>query len=52
MREATEEATLPDLAAIFDPATGALSQFYNTALKNLLLSQGNTMVPIPTRRKR
>jgi type VI secretion system protein ImpL len=38
--KATVDASPQELAAFFDPASGALSQFYNASLKNLLLPQG------------
>ncbi|MGO8819183.1 MAG: ImcF-related family protein [Terriglobia bacterium] len=44
---ATLEATPQDLAGVFDPSAGALPQFYNTALKSLLLPQGTDYVPNP-----
>ena len=50
--QATVEATPQDLAAVFDPASGALSQFYNSSLKNLLLPRGRLTLPIPRRRRR
>ena len=46
--QATVEATPQDLAAFFDPASGALSQFYNSALKNLLLPQGAAYIANPS----
>ena len=45
--QATAEATPQELAAIYDPGTGALAQFYNQSLKNLLLPQGTDYVPNP-----
>jgi type VI secretion system protein ImpL len=45
---ATVDASPQELAAIFDPASGALSQFYNASLKNLLLPQGDEYVPNPS----
>jgi type VI secretion system protein ImpL len=46
--QATLEATPQDLAAIFDPTNGALAQFYNSALKNLLLPQGTGYIVNPS----
>ncbi len=43
----TVDASVPDLDAFFNPASGALSQFYTAALKNLLLPQGAGYVPNP-----
>ena len=45
--QATLEATPQDLATVFDPSTGALTQFYNSALKNLLLPQGTGYIANP-----
>ncbi len=45
---ATAEASPQDMAMIFDPNTGALSQFYNGALKNLLLPQGAGYIVNPS----
>jgi type VI secretion system protein ImpL len=42
------EASPQELAAVFDPASGALSQFYNASLKNLLLPQGDEYIPNPS----
>jgi type VI secretion system protein ImpL len=36
------------VAGIFDPNAGALSQFYNAALKNLLLPQGTGYIANPS----
>jgi type VI secretion system protein ImpL len=44
----TAEASPQDMAAIFDPNTGALSQFYNGALKNLLLPEGSSYIANPS----
>lgn len=44
---ATADASLADLSAFFDPATGALSQFYNTRLKDLVIPQGTTYAANP-----
>ena len=46
--QATLEATPQDLAGVFDPNNGALSQFYNSALKNLLLPQGTGYIANPS----
>ena len=46
--QATQEATPQDLGAVFDPGSGALSQFYTTALKNLLLPQGTGYIANPS----
>ena len=46
--QATQEATTQDLGGVFDPAAGALSQFYNSALKNLLLPQGTGYIANPS----
>lgn len=45
---ATSEASPQDMAAIFDPNSGALTQFYNGALKNLLLPQGTGYIVNPS----
>jgi type VI secretion system protein ImpL len=45
--QATLEATPQDLAMVFDPNSGALAQFYNSALKNLLLPQGTGYIVNP-----
>ncbi len=44
---ATTDASLTDVDSFFNPASGALSKFYTTSLKNLLLPQGTTYVPNP-----
>jgi len=46
--QATLEATPQDLAAVYDPTTGALAQFYNSALKSLLLPQGTNYIANPS----
>jgi type VI secretion system protein ImpL len=46
--KATVDASTQELAAVFDPASGALSQFYNASLKNLLLPQGVEYVSNPS----
>ena len=45
---ATVDASPQEVAAFFDPSSGALSQFYNASLKNLLLPQGNAYIPNPS----
>ena len=45
--KATLDASPQELAAVFDAASGALPQFYNASLKNLLLLQGSEYVPNP-----
>jgi type VI secretion system protein ImpL len=45
--KATMDASPQDLT-FFDPASGALTQFYNSTLKNLLLPQGTEYVPNPS----
>jgi type VI secretion system protein ImpL len=42
------EASPQELATFFDPQSGALAQFYNSSLKNLLLAQGTEFVPNPS----
>ena len=37
-----------ELTAIFDSTSGALTQFYNASLKNLLLPQGAEYIPNPS----
>jgi type VI secretion system protein ImpL len=44
---ATAEASIQEIGTIFDPTTGALGQFYNSALKNLLLPQGTGYIANP-----
>ncbi len=46
--KATAEASPQEMASIYDPNTGALTQFYNAALKNLLLPQGTTYIVNPS----
>lgn len=43
----TVEATTSDVAAVFQPGTGSLWQFYDRTLKPLLQQQGTTYVPAP-----
>ena len=38
--KAAVDTSALELSAVFDPTSGALSQFYNSSLKNLLLPQG------------
>ncbi len=45
--DAPSEATLAELSAMFEPNTGALWQFYNGALQNVLVKQGAQFVPKP-----
>lgn len=44
----TVEATPADVAAVFQPGSGSLWQFYDATLKPLLIPQGTTYVPAPT----
>ena len=44
---ASREASLQDFAAVFAPTRGAISQFYDSALKNLLTSQDGVFLPNP-----
>ena len=50
--QASKEVSMQELATIYAPAKGALSQFYDSALKNLLLSRGIDFVPDPASRQR
>ena len=45
--DAPTEATLAELSAMFEPNTGALWQFYNGGLQNVLAKQGAQFVPKP-----
>jgi type VI secretion system protein ImpL len=45
---AAVDASPQELAAVFDPASGALIQFYNTSLKNLLIPQGGEYIRNPS----
>lgn len=45
---ATLDASPQELTAFFDSSSGALSQFYNASLKNLLLPQGAEYIPNPS----
>ncbi|MFZ0963554.1 MAG: ImcF-related family protein, partial [Terriglobia bacterium] len=49
--QTSQEVSLPGLARVFAPTKGALSQFYATALKNLLLTQGTVYAPNPASRQ-
>src|ERR1019366_3446006 len=42
------EATLPDIAAVFQPGTGAIWTFYDANLKAILLRQGSQFVVSPS----
>jgi type VI secretion system protein ImpL len=44
---ATVDATPDEVAQIFQPQQGALAQFYNTTLKQLIVQQGAQYVPAP-----
>ena len=50
--QVSKEVSLQALAAVFAPTKGALSQFYASALKNLLLTQGAVYAPHPASRQR
>jgi len=41
------EASVSDVASIFQPGTGRLWQFYNSSLKTALVQQGATYAPAP-----
>ena len=45
---ATLDASPQEVAAVFDPTSGALTQFYNASLKNLLLPQGSQYIANPS----
>jgi len=45
---ASTDATTQEVAQLFDPANGALTQFYNASLKSLLVPQGNEYIPNPS----
>ena len=45
---ASLDASPQEVASFFDPASGALAQFYNASLKNLLLPQGSEYIPNPS----
>jgi len=42
---ATAEASAAEVAAVFQPGTGSLWQFYDTTLKPLLVQQGTSYAP-------
>ena len=44
---ATVEASSAEVAALLQPGSGSLWQFYDATLKPLLVRQGNTWVPVP-----
>lgn len=46
--QASTEASLPGLANFFAPQKGALSQFYSSVLKSLLVKQGAGYAPNPS----
>ena len=50
--QASKEVSLQELATVFAPTKGALSQFYASALKNLLLTQGTGFAPNPASRQK
>lgn len=50
--QASREVSLQDLARVFAPTKGAVSQFYASALKNLLLPQGPRFAPNPASRQK
>jgi type VI protein secretion system component VasK len=45
--QAPREVPLQELSRVFAPKKGALSQFYSSALKGLLLAQGTNFAPNP-----
>ncbi len=45
--QATSEDTVQDLDGFFNPSSGALSQYYTSALKNLLLPEGPGYIANP-----
>jgi type VI secretion system protein ImpL len=45
--DASTEASLPEVAGIFEPNTGALWAFYNEALQSVLVKQGAQYAPKP-----
>ena len=45
--QASGEVSLQELARVYAPTKGALSQFYASALKNLLIPQGASYAPNP-----
>jgi type VI secretion system protein ImpL len=44
---ATVAATVPEIAAIFQPGSGSLHQFYDRSLQRALVREGNTFVQRP-----
>jgi len=46
--KASLDASPQEVAAFFDSSSGALTQFYNASLKNLLLPQGSEYIPNPS----
>jgi type VI secretion system protein ImpL len=50
--QASREASLQEVARVFAPTKGVLSQFYASALKNLLLTQGTGYAPNPASRQK
>ena len=50
--QTSREVSLQELARVFTPTKGALSQFYASALKNLLLAEGAGYVPNPASRQK
>ena len=46
--KATLDASPQEVAAFFDSSSGALTQFYNASLKNLLLPQGSEYISNPS----
>ena len=44
---ATTEASPAEVAALLQPGSGSLWQFYNATLKPLLVQQGSTYIPAP-----
>ncbi len=45
--QATQEVSTQDLDSFFNPGTGALTQYYNQSLKNLLLPEGASYIANP-----
>ncbi len=45
--QSSRDVSLPDLARVFTPGRGALSQFYASALKTLLIPVGASYAPNP-----
>ena len=46
--KATLDASPQEVTAVFDSSSGALTQFYNASLKNLLLPQGSEYIHNPS----